>query len=65
MLVMEAAGAGEEEFPRCMGAGDFETRCCLGTDPLTVSVLNYLMPSLKPCNSVTVQELSTPFTYPT
>lgn len=29
MLVMEAAGAGEEEFPRCTGAGDLVTRCCL------------------------------------
>lgn len=31
MLVMEAAGAGEEEFPRCTGAGDLVTRCCLQT----------------------------------
>lgn len=32
MLVMEAAGAGEDAFPLCPGAGDFATRCCLWRD---------------------------------
>lgn len=29
MLVMDAAGAGEDAFPLCPGAGDFVIRCCL------------------------------------
>lgn len=36
MLVMEAEGAGEEEFPRCTGAGDLVTRCCLFLNPSLV-----------------------------
>lgn len=36
MLVMEAAGAGEEEFPLCTGAGDLVTRCCLFLNPSLV-----------------------------
>lgn len=29
MLVMDAAGAGEDAFPLCPGAGDLVIRCCL------------------------------------
>lgn len=32
MLVMDAAGAGEDAFPLCPGAGDLVTRCCLLRD---------------------------------
>lgn len=39
MLVMEAAGAGEEEFPLCTGAGDLVTRCCLFSESISGSVL--------------------------
>ena len=36
MLVMEAAGAGEEEFPRCTGAGDLVTHGRLFLNPSLV-----------------------------
>lgn len=32
MLVIDAAGAGEDAFPLCPGAGDLVIRCCLLTD---------------------------------
>lgn len=36
MLVMDAAGAGEDAFPLCPGAGDLVIRCCLLTDRSSV-----------------------------